>query len=159
MTFAKMHGAGNDFVVVNGYVEQLDEQTLGKLAAGICHRNFGVGGDGLILMLPSEHADFRMRMFNPDGSEAEMCGNGIRCAAKFAYEHGITKSNPVRVETLAGVMNLDLRVKARCAIAARVDMGKPRLLRSEIPMLGSGDGPVVAESLSVAGREYAVTCV
>jgi len=157
--FAKMHGLGNDFVVVNGFSEHLDDSAVAKLARKICDRNFGVGGDGLVLVLPSESADFRMRMMNPDGSEAEMCGNGIRCAAKFAFERGITRANPVRVEALSGEMILDLITADGSVTAARADMGRPRLARADIPTTAPGIGPVIGEPLSLDGRTLAITCV
>lgn len=159
MIFAKMHGLGNDFIVVNGFKEHLDDSILPELAKRTCDRHFGIGGDGLILVLPSRTADHCMRMLNPDGSEAEMCGNGIRCAAKFAYEAGITTANPVRIDTLAGVKVIDLKVDAGKVTAARVDMGVPRLERTEIPFSGPGSGPVIAEAVTVDGRSFAVTCV
>ncbi len=159
MIFSKMHGLGNDFVVVNGFTEHLDELILSNLAKGICDRNFGVGSDGLILVVPADNADFFMRMFNPDGSEAQMCGNGIRCAAKFAFEKGITSSNPVRVDTLAGIKTIDLTISGGIVSAARVDMGAPWLERSEIPVTLPGEGPVIAEPLAVNDRTLAVTCV
>lgn len=159
MIFAKMHGLGNDFVVVNGFTEHLDDSILGKLSQQVCNRNFGIGADGLVLVLPSDDADFMMRMFNPDGSEAEMCGNGIRCAAKFAYERGISRANPVRVGTRVGTKTIDLTLADGSVTATRVDMGPPRLGRREIPVLGPGDGPVIAEPITVDGRVLAVTCV
>lgn len=159
MIFAKMHGTGNDFVVVNGFREHLDDSILGRLARRICDRHFGVGGDGLVLVSASQNSDFLMRMINPDGSEAEMCGNGIRCAAKFAFDRGITDANPVRVETLGGVKTIDLTATDGKVTAARVDMGKPRLDRREIPMIGGSAGPVIAEPLSVDGRALDITCV
>jgi diaminopimelate epimerase len=159
VNFVKMHGLGNDFIVVNGFEEHLDDSKLSELARKTCDRHFGIGGDGLVLVLPSQVADHCMRMINPDGSEAEMCGNGIRCAAKFAYERGICTANPVRIETLAGVKVIDLTLENGKVTAARVDMGKPRLDRTEIPFSGPGNGPVIGEVISVEGREFAVTCV
>lgn len=159
MRFSKMHGLGNDFVVVNGFTEHLDYSGLDKLARKTCDRNFGIGGDGLILVVPSDMADFCMRMINPDGSEAEMCGNGIRCAAKFALEHGITSANPVKVETLAGVLTIELTVQDGKAIEARVDMGVPRLDRTQIPATLPGSGPVIAEPLALSDRTLSITCV
>ncbi|MEN6370871.1 MAG: diaminopimelate epimerase [Armatimonadota bacterium] len=159
MIFSKMHGLGNDFVVVNGFTEHLDDVVIDKLAIGACDRNFGIGGDGLILIVPSETADFCMRMLNPDGSEAEMCGNGIRCAAKFAFERGITAANPVRVETLAGLKTIELTVVDGKATAARVDMGAPRLGRSEIPVTLPGTGTVISEPLKLDDRTLNITCV
>jgi len=157
--FAKMHGLGNDFVVVNGFIEHLDDSVLGNLARNICDRNFGVGADGLILVLPSESADYRMRMFNPDGSEAQMCGNGIRCVAEFAYERGITRNNPVRVETLDGGKTLEVSVVDGAVEAVRVDMGRPKIERQEIPTTMPGSGPVIAQPLELDGRNLSVTCV
>lgn len=154
-----MHGIGNDFVVVDGFSEHLDDSILGKLSERSCDRNFGVGGDGLVLVLPSETADFCMRMLNPDGSEAQMCGNGIRCAAKFAYEHGITRVNPVKVETKAGLKIIDLIIEDGKVTAIRVNMGSPWLERGEIPTAFEGTGTVISEPLSVDGRTLSVTCV
>ena len=159
MIFSKMHGLGNDFVVVNGFKEHLSDTVLPKLAKRICDRNFGVGGDGLILVIPSDTADFFMRMMNPDGSEAEMCGNGIRCAAKFAYEQGITTADPVRVETLGGLKVIDLVKSNEKVTAARVNMGNPRLDRTEIPSFMPGTGPIINEPLALGDRTIFVTCV
>ena len=107
MRFTKMHGAGNDYVYVNAFEETLPAD-LPDLAVKISDRRFGVGGDGLILIRPSEVADARMQMFNADGSEAEMCGNGIRCVAKYVYDHGICRNETLRIETGAGVLSMDL---------------------------------------------------
>ncbi|HMB95702.1 MAG TPA: diaminopimelate epimerase, partial [Tepidisphaeraceae bacterium] len=109
MRFTKMHGIGNDYVYVNGFEEKVTNPA--DVARKISDRHYGVGGDGLILILPSDKADVRMQMFNADGSESEMCGNGIRCVAKFAYDHRLTKSNPLRVETGRGILNLQLQTE------------------------------------------------
>lgn len=106
MKFTKMHGAGNDYVYINGFEEQVDSP--GKLAIAVSDRHFGIGSDGLILILPSESADIRMRMFNADGSEAEMCGNGIRCVAKFAADSGLVDGDEILIETGAGILPLKL---------------------------------------------------
>src|ERR1700689_2659406 len=106
MTFTKMHAIGNDYVYVNGFVEKIADPAT--LARKVADRHFGIGGDGLILILPSDKADVRMRMFNADGTEAEMCGNGIRCVAKYAFDHGLTRSNPMKIETGRGVLSLAL---------------------------------------------------
>src|SRR5438067_8803184 len=106
MKFTKMHGLGNDYVYVNGFAEQIENPS--KVAELVADRHFGIGGDGLILILPSKTADVRMQMFNADGSEGEMCGNGIRCVAKYAYEHGLATANPLRVETLRGILPISL---------------------------------------------------
>src|SRR3979411_2994929 len=110
MIFTKMHGIGNDYIYVNGFAEKVADPV--QTARKISDRHFGVGADGLILILPSQRADLRMRMFNADGSEGEMCGNGIRCLAKYAYDHGLSKSNPMKVETGRGVLTLDLKIRA-----------------------------------------------
>ncbi len=159
MIFAKMHGLGNDFVVVNGFVEHLDDAVLPNLAKGACDRKFGIGGDGLIIVAPSTNADYFMRMFNPDGTEAQMCGNGIRCVARFACERSIARANPVRVDTLAGVRIIDLKLKDGAFVSARVDMGAPILERGKIPTSLPGEGPVVSEPLKLSDRTLSVTCV
>src|SRR6204780_1245320 len=108
MKFTKMHGIGNDYIYVNGFAETVADPP--RLARRISDRHFGIGADGLILILPSQKADVRMRMFNADGSEAEMCGNGVRCVAKYAFDHGLTRSNPMKVETGRGVLSLALEL-------------------------------------------------
>jgi diaminopimelate epimerase len=132
MRFTKMHGIGNDYVYVNGFQESVNEPAL--LARKIADRHFGVGGDGLILVLPSDKADVRMQMFNADGSEAEMCGNGVRCVAKFAFDRGISKSNPMRVETGRGVLTLALKVESGSVREVTVNMREPMLALPEIPV-------------------------
>src|SRR5437016_5517030 len=134
MKFTKMHGIGNDFVVVNCLSEPIEESRLPAISRKVNDRKFGIGGDGLILVLPSKVADFRMRMFNPDGSEAEMCGNGIRCFAKYVYERKLYPETQLKVETLAGIKLLRLQTRSGNVDAVKVDMGVPRLLRTEIPM-------------------------
>src|SRR3954470_4093267 len=108
MKFTKMHGIGNDYVYVNGFDERVDDP--GAVARAVSDRHFGIGSDGLIMILPSDKADVRMRMFNVDGSEGEMCGNGVRCVAKYAWDHGLTRNNPMRVETGRGVLTLNLKL-------------------------------------------------
>ncbi|MGH7193169.1 MAG: diaminopimelate epimerase [Candidatus Saccharimonadales bacterium] len=157
MRFTKMHGAGNDYVYVNCFVEPMPRDPA-MLASQIADRHFGVGGDGLILICRSEMADVRMRMFNADGSEAEMCGNGVRCVAKYAYDHGLCPKTTMAVETGRGVLSLDLEFAEGRVERVRVDMGRPILNAAEIPTTLTGD-PVVNQPLSVAGRELHVTCV
>ena len=120
-----MHGIGNDYIYVNGFVEKVADPV--KVAQVVSDRHFGIGGDGLILILPSEKADVRMRMFNADGSESEMCGNGVRCVAKYAYDHGLSKSNPMNVETGRGVLSIALEVVEGKVRQATVNMGRPIL--------------------------------
>ncbi len=127
-----MHGIGNDYVYVNGFHEQVE--TPAETARIISDRHFGIGSDGLILILPSQKADVRMRMFNADGSEAEMCGNGIRCVAKYAYDHNITRKNPVQIETGRGVLTLELNVSEGKVREVTVDMGEPILSLPQIPV-------------------------
>lgn len=159
MKFTKMHGIGNDFVVVNAMTELLEEADLPEISRKVNDRKFGIGGDGLILVLPSKVADFKMRMFNPDGSEAEMCGNGIRCFAKYLYDRKLIPDTQVKVETLAGIKILKLLTRAGKVEAVRVDMGVPRLLRSEIPMRGDDNGKVINEGLKAEGKRFEITAV
>jgi diaminopimelate epimerase len=153
-----MHGAGNDYVYINGFEETVADPA--RLAVELSNRNFGIGSDGLILILPSQLADVGMRMFNADGSEAEMCGNGIRCVAKYAFDHGLVDKKEITVETAAGILALRLFVNARGKVEkVRVDMGRPRLTRGEIPMTGPPDEQVVGEELKVLDRTFHITCV
>ena len=132
MRFTKLHGIGNDYVYVNGFTETVADPA--RLARAISDRHFGVGSDGLILILPSTKADVRMRMFNADGSEAEMCGNGIRCVAKYSFEHELSKNNPMRVETGAGILTLQLQIEAGKVESVTVNMGQPILDLPRIPV-------------------------
>jgi diaminopimelate epimerase len=132
MKFTKMHGIGNDYVYVDGFSEKPADPAA--LAVTLADRHFGVGGDGLILILPSEKADVRMRMFNADGSEAEMCGNGVRCVAKYAFDHGLTASNPMKIETGRGVLTLALKVVDGKTREVTVNMGEPILALADIPV-------------------------
>ncbi len=132
MKFTKMHGAGNDYVYVNCFQEQLPLPAA-ELSVKISDRRFGIGGDGLILIQPSSVADARMRMFNADGSESEMCGNGIRCVAKYVYDHGICQRDQLSIETGNGVLSLDLQIDNGRVASVTVDMGEPRLRPEEIP--------------------------
>ncbi|HOI55283.1 MAG TPA: diaminopimelate epimerase [Phycisphaerae bacterium] len=157
MRFTKMHGAGNDYVYVNGFEETVADPA--GLARRMSDRHVGIGGDGLVLILPSPTADLRMRMFNADGSEAEMCGNAVRCVAKYAWDHGLARRNPMRIETGAGVRTLDLFEGPDGRIQrARVDMGEPRLRAAEIPVALDADR-VVEAPIRVDGREFRMTCV
>lgn len=156
MKFTKMHGLGNDFVVVDGFSESAPNAQ--ELAPEICDRRTGIGADGLIVIMPSEKADFRMHYINSDGSLAEMCGNGIRCVSKYVYERGLTRETDFVVETLGGLNRQVLTVENGRVIDISVDMGKPHFLRSEIPMLGD-EGEVVDEPLEVDGKEYRITAL
>src|ERR1700722_14052227 len=132
MRFTKMQGCGNDYVYVDGFAQKPPANPA-ALSVKIADRNFGVGGDGLILICPSERADARMRMFNADGSESEMCGNGVRCVAKFVYDHGIAARPRLKIETGAGVLTLDVEVAEGRVRRVRVDMGQPILAADRIP--------------------------
>lgn len=153
-----MHGAGNDYVYVNGFIEKIEDPVA--LARQISQRRFGVGADGLILILPSAVADVRMRMFNVDGSEGAMCGNGIRCVAKYAYDHGLVDRLEMTVETGAGVLFLVLFADSSGVVnQVQVNMGRPRLSREEIPMSGPATETAVAIPIEIAGQKFEITCI
>src|SRR5437868_14003201 len=132
MRFVKMHGLGNDYIYVD-CIRNAPPRHPAELSVKVSDRHFGVGSDGLILICPSERADVRMRMFNADGSESEMCGNGIRCVAKYAHDHGLTRANPLRVETGRGILTLQLQVRAGKVEQVTVDMGEPILESDRVP--------------------------
>jgi diaminopimelate epimerase len=170
MRFTKMHGIGNDYVYVNGFEQTVADPV--RTAIAVSDRHFGIGSDGLILILPSDKADVRMRMFNADGSEGEMCGNGIRCVAKYAFDHGLTKNNPMRVETGRGVLTLALETVDGKVSSVTVDMGEPILSLSEIPVdasrlrttehdhryvIASASGNPVEATFVSMGNPHAVT--
>lgn len=157
MKFTKMHGAGNDYVYVNCF-EPVELGDAAELARAISDRHFGVGGDGLVLIVPSERADARMVMYNADGSEAEMCGNAVRCVAKFVYDHGIAAKEELTIETGRGVLALQCFVTDGKVDRVRVNMDEPILVSSEIPTTLAGDPPVKAP-LQVANQTLEVTCV
>ena len=158
MKFTKMHGAGNDYVYINGFEEEITDPV--GLAQQVSDRHFGIGADGLILILPSEVADVRMRMFNLDGSEGAMCGNGIRCVAKYAYDHGLVECLDITVETGAGILPLVLFVGPSGLVnRVQVNMGKARLNRGEIPMSGVATDTAIAVPLEINEQKYELTCV
>jgi diaminopimelate epimerase len=158
MHFIKMHGLGNDYVYVDTSISAVENPV--DLAREVSDRHFGIGSDGLILILPSEVADARMRMFNADGSEAQMCGNGIRCVAKYLYDSGRVTDTGVKIETAAGVRTIEVVPgvdgKAEKAV---VDMGKPHLLRGEIPMQGNAHEQALDMELQVKDTTFTVSCV
>ena len=156
MKFSKMHGISNDYVYVNGFTETVgDPNSVSKF---VSDRRCGIGSDGLIMILPSEVADCRMRMFNADGSEGMMCGNGIRCVGKFAYDNGIVTKPELSVETKSGIKYITLEINDGVAVAATVDMGRAILRPAEIPVKMDGED-CVAKPITVNGQEYTVTCV
>src|SRR5437870_3800065 len=159
MRFTKMHGLGNDFVMVDGFEEKLDEASLSERAIQLCDRHFGIGADELIVVLPSTVADFRWRIFQPDGSEPESCGNGIRCLARFVYDRKKTTATTLTVETLGGIKTLQLSVADGKVQSVQVDMGEPAFARRLIPMTGAPESEVVHETIQVDGAKLDVTCL
>ena len=157
MKFTKMHGTGNDYIYVNGFEEKLENPS--EAAVKLSDRRFGIGSDGLILILPSDVADCRMEMFNADGSIGKMCGNGIRCVAKYVYDRGLVKKDVLRVETRSGVKTLQLRVEDGKVASVRVNMGQPELDPEKIPVLFSKDRMVDEEVYTPSGNVWRVTCV
>ena len=156
MKFTKMHGIGNDYVYVNCFKEEIENPS--ELARFVSNRNFGVGSDGLILIRPSEKADFQMDMYNSDGSQAEMCGNGIRCVGKYVYDYGLTDKTQITVDTLAGIKYLDLTVEDGKVSKIRVNMGEPILKPGLVPVISPED-PAVDIPIEVKGKKYNMTCV
>lgn len=156
MRFTKMEGCGNDYIYINCFEEEVKWPEA--LAVAMSERHFGVGADGLVLILPSETADFRMRMFNLDGSEGEMCGNAVRCIGKYVYERGMTEKEEISLETLGGIKYLKLHIQQEQVIAVTVDMGEPILEAEKIPVR-SEKHPVIGEALRVLDREFDFTCV
>ena len=156
MKFTKMQGLGNDYVYVNCFEETVNDPE--KLAIAVSDRHFGIGSDGLITIGPSETADFQMHIYNADGSEAEMCGNGVRCVAKYVYDHGLTDQTEITVETGAGIKTLLLTVENKKVSQVRVDMGEPILNPELIPVEADGD-TVIDEKIYVDGKEWHMTCV
>ncbi len=151
-----MQGIGNDYVYVNCFEENLKNPS--ELAITISDRHFGVGSDGLILIMPSKIADAKMRIFNADGSEAQMCGNGIRCVAKYMYASGLKKSNNMTIETSAGLKTIELTVENNNVSQVKVEMGTPELLRNNIPMVGENT-QVINEPLQLNNTVLNITCV
>ena len=160
--FTKMEGLGNDYIYLNNIAEQIAEERFPALAVAVSDRHFGIGADGLIAILPPTEPDhdFRFRMFNADGSEGEMCGNGIRCFARYCYDRGLTSKRALRIQTASGTIIPEILLNADGSIAGvRVDMGEPRLGRSQIPMAGPDAERVLDEALEVDGRSYRISLV
>lgn len=164
LPFTKMQGAGNDYIYVNGFKEELTNPS--ELAVRMSDRHFGVGSDGLVLILPSSRADLRMRMFNADGSEAEMCGNATRCVGKYAYDHGLIKKNILSLETGAGIKIIHLQIEDGEVHGATVDMGEPVLTPAQIPVAMSQiakDAPegqrCIGCPIQIRGETVAITAV
>ncbi len=151
-----MHGCGNDYVYINGFEYNIENPP--ELAVKLSDRHFGIGGDGIILVNPSDKADAQMRIFNADGSEGKMCGNGIRCVAKFLYDNKITKGRSVKIDTLSGIKDIDLFFSGPNVIGAKVNMGMPIFNGREIPTIFD-DECVVDKAVEIDGTEYRITCV
>jgi len=156
MKFTKMQGLGNDYIYVDCTQKSIDNPS--EVSKKISDRHFGIGSDGLVLILPSEEADFRMRMFNSDGSESEMCGNAIRCVGKYVFDNKITNKKNITIETLAGIKVLELKVEAEKVVLVRVDMGEPILTPKDIPVEGNKDR-FISEPIEIDGQTYNVTAV
>lgn len=161
MRFTKMHGLGNDYVYIDGVNQDLSPYDLPELSRLLSDRHFAIGGDGIILVLPAQQpeADYRMCVLNADGSEAEMCGNGIRCFAKYLYEHGLTQKTDLVIQTGAGLIRPSLTVEDGKVTWVRVDMGEPRLTRGLIPMTGEAEAPAQGVELPLPDCTYTGHCV
>lgn len=156
MKFTKMQGIGNDYVYVNCFEETVEHPV--ETARLISDRHFGIGSDGLILIKPSKTADFEMEMYNADGSRGEMCGNGIRCVAKYVYDHHLTNKEQISVDTLGGVKHLELSIADGQVVSVRVNMGRPELTAAKIPV-NCEASPVINQPIKAGGVEYRMTCV
>ena len=156
LKFSKWHGLGNDFILVDGRETVSDWPGL---APHLCDRHFGIGADGLVVLMDSDKADFRMRIFNPDGSEPEMCGNAIRCIARYVYENSLSSKTELTFDTLAGIIKPQLVLQDGKATTVRVNMGRPQLLRKDIPIKGNDEAKAINEPLEVAGNTYHFTGV
>lgn len=158
MKFTKMHGCGNDYVYVDGARETIPEERKSEVVKFLSDRHFGIGGDGVIFINPSDVADFEMEMYNMDGSRSEMCGNGIRCVGKYVYDHGLTQKTSLTIVSCGKIKYLDLTVEDGKVTKVRVNMGSPILEAAEIPVVAE-QSPVVDTPISVDGKEYRMTCV
>ena len=154
--FTKMHGCGNDYIYFDAFTQHIPDPEA--LSRRLSDRHFGVGGDGVVLIGPSAIDDARMRMFNADGSEGNMCGNAIRCVGKYLYDHGMVQAQSLTIETRSGVKNLQLKIKAGRVDAVRVDMGKPELRPQDIPVLLPGDR-VIGRTVELGGQRRTISCV
>lgn len=156
LKFTKMHGAGNDYIYINCFEETVKNPE--KLAIKVSDRHFGIGSDGLILISPSDKADFKMNIYNADGSEGMMCGNGIRCVSKYVYDNGMTDKDEISVETRSGIKLIKMNVENGKVVSARVNMGEPILEAEKIPTKFDGEN-VIRQKLTIDRKEYEVTCV
>ena len=157
--FTKMHGLGNDFILVDAINQRISDEEIESLAKKLCNRNFGIGADGLVLVKKSDQTDLKMQIINADGSEPEMCGNGIRCFAKYVYDEKIIEKDIFSVETLAGIMVPGLILKEGNVVAVEVDMGEAILESNKIPVQGLNPEKVINEPINIDDTDYSVTCV
>lgn len=160
MKFTKMHGCGNDYIYINGFTEKIAQDKKTELVQKISDRHFGIGGDGAIFINPSNEADFEMEMYNADGSRAEMCGNGIRCVAKYVYDKGLTDKTNISITSCGKIKYLELFLKDGKVDTVKVNMGAPILCAEEIPVTIEGEKEkVINEPITVLDKEYKMTCV
>ena len=160
MKFTKMQGCGNDYVYVDGAKENLPKEKKPEIVRFLSDRHFGIGGDGVIFVNPSDEADFEMEMYNMDGTRSEMCGNGIRCVAKFVYDKGLTDKTAISIVSGGSVKYLDLNVENGKVSTVKVNMGSPILKAADIPVISDdAEKEVIAEKIEVAGKTYEMTCV
>ncbi len=158
MKFTKMHGCGNDYIYVDGARERIPAERKSEVVRFLSDRHFGIGGDGVIFINPSDVADFEMEMYNMDGSRSEMCGNGIRCVGKYVYDHGLTQKTSLTIVSCGKIKYLELTVDEGSVTKVRVNMGSPILEAAEIPVVAE-KSPVVDTPIAVDGKEYHMTCV
>ena len=160
LKFTKMHGCGNDYIYIDGARERIPAEQKPELVRRLSDRHFGIGGDGVIFINPSDQADFEMEMYNMDGTRAEMCGNGIRCVAKYVYDKGLTDQTQISVISAGRIKYLDLHVENGRVSTVKVNMGEPILKACEIPVLAEdGKGEVIADPIGIEGKAYRMTCV
>lgn len=160
MKFTKMHGCGNDYIYVDGAKEKISMEQKPEVVRRLSDRHFGIGGDGVIFINPSQEADFEMEMYNMDGSRAEMCGNGIRCVAKFVYDKGLTDKTSISISSCGKIKYLELAVEDGKVSTVKVNMGAPVLKAADIPAISdSGEDEILSQNIEVAGRNYEMTCV
>lgn len=158
MKFTKMHGCGNDYIYVNGFQETINIEDKPKIVTYLSDRHFGIGGDGVIFINPSKEADFEMEMYNADGTRAEMCGNGIRCVAKYVYDYGLTEQTDISIVSFGKIKYLTLTIEQGKVSKVRVNMGAPELIAKEVPVI-SEHQMVIDEEIVVKDQTYHMTCV
>ena len=156
LNFTKMQGCGNDYVYISTFDQKVED--MSAVAKKLSDRHFGIGGDGVIFVCPSDVADGRMRMFNEDGSEGKMCGNGVRCVAKFLYDHQLARKKSLSVETLSGIKTIELTMDGKEVVGATVNMGQAKTAPADIPVLLPGD-EIIDRLINIGGSDYHITCI